>query len=126
MSNAVSSDIIARLVECGMEEKHAQIVMDLATHPPSKASDVGKRIGISRMDAYNSLRKMQDLGFVKATLDKPMRFLGLKIQEVFGLLIQKSEMDLRRMQEHLDAMKSDAHNVLLSHDNEYHLSLIHI
>lgn len=120
MSNAVSSDIIARLVECGMEEKHAQIVMDLATHPPSKASDVGKRIGISRMDAYNSLRKMQDLGFVKATLDKPMRFLGLKIQEVFGLLIQKSKMDLRRMQEHLDAMKSDAHNVLLSHDNEYH------
>ena len=93
MSNTVSLDIIARLVECGMEEKHAHIVMDLATHPPSKASDVGKRIGISRMDAYNSLRKMQDLGFVKATLDKPMRFLGLKIEEVFGLLIQKSETD---------------------------------
>ena len=120
MSNTVSLDIIARLVECGMEEKHAQIVMDLASHPPSKASDVGKRIGISRMDAYNSLRKMQDLGLVKATLDKPMRFLGIKIEEVFGLLIQKSEMDLRRMQDHLDAMKSEAHRVLLSHENEYH------
>lgn len=119
MSNIVSLDIIARLVECGMEDKHAQIVIDLATHPPSKASDVGKRIGISRMDAYNSLRKMQDLGLVKATLDKPMRFLGIKIEEVFELLIQKSEMDLRRMQDHLEVMRSDAHNVLLSHENEY-------
>ena len=50
-------DIIARLVECGLDEKHATIVMDLATHPPSKASEVGKRIGISRMDAYNTLKK---------------------------------------------------------------------
>ena len=53
MSETASMDIHARLVECGIEAKHAQIVMDLATHPPSKASEVGKRIGISRMDAYN-------------------------------------------------------------------------
>ena len=59
MNSNETSDIIARLVECGLEAKRAQIVMDLATHPPSKASEVGKRIGISRMDAYNSLRKMQ-------------------------------------------------------------------
>jgi sugar-specific transcriptional regulator TrmB/predicted hydrocarbon binding protein len=116
MTNSVATDIIARLVECGVEEKHAHIVMDLATHPPSKASEVGKRIGISRMDAYNSLRKMQDMGLIKATLDKPMRFMGIKIEEVFDLLIQKSEMDLRRIQEHLSAMKSDDHVALLSHD----------
>lgn len=119
MSKTASVDIHARLVECGMEAKHAQIVMDLATHPPSKASEVGKRIGISRMDAYNSLRKMQDMGLIKATLDKPMRFLGIKIEEVFDLLIRKSEMDLRRMQEHLGEMKSDAHLALLSHDNDH-------
>ena len=59
-------DFIGRLVECGLDEKHATIVMDLATHPPSKASEVGKRIGISRMDAYNTLRKMQDMGLTKA------------------------------------------------------------
>ena len=110
-------DIIARLVECGLDEKHATIVMDLATHPPSKASEVAKRIGISRMDAYNTLRKMQDMGLTKATLDKPMRFLGIKIEEVFDLLIQKSEMDLRRMQEHLHEMKEGSHLALLSHQS---------
>ena len=111
-------DVIARLVECGLDEKHANIVLDLATHPPSKASEVGKRIGISRMDAYNTLRKMQDMGLVKATLDKPMRFLGIKIEEVFDLLIQRSEMDLRRMQEHLEAMKDGSEVALLSYQSE--------
>ena len=111
-------DVIARLVECGLDEKHANIVLNLATHPPSKASEVGKRIGISRMDAYNTLRKMQDMGLVKATLDKPMRFLGIKIEEVFDLLIQRSEMDLRRMQEHLEAMKDGSEVALLSYQSE--------
>ena len=111
-------DIIARLVECGLDEKHATIVMDLATHPPSKASEVGKRIGISRMDAYNALRKNARYGSHKGeTLDKPMRFLGIKIEEVFDLLIQKSEMDLRRMQEHLHEMKEGSHLALLSHQS---------
>ena len=116
MNSNETSDIIARLVECGLEAKRAQIVMDLATHPPSKASEVGKRIGISRMDAYNSLRKMQEWGLVKATLDKPMRFQGIRIEEVFALLIQRSEMDLRRMQEHLDAMKEGKQSALLSYN----------
>ena len=116
MVDEQTMDIVARLVESGLEEKHALIVMDLATYPPSKASEVGKRIGISRMVAYNSLRKLQDMGLAKVTLDKPMRFLGIKIEEVFDLLIQRSEMDLRRMQEHLEVMKSGSNYALLSHD----------
>lgn len=112
-------DIIARLVECGLDQKRAQIVLDLATHPPSKASEVGKRLGISRMDAYNSLRKMQGVGLVKATLDKPMKFVGIRIEEVFALLIQRSEMDLRRMQAHLDVMQKGSNSALLSHNTAH-------
>ena len=60
---------------------------------------------------------MQDMGLTKATLDKPMGFLGIKIEEVFDLLIQKSEMDLGRMQEHLHEMKEGSHLALLSHQS---------
>ena len=60
---------------------------------------------------------MQDMGLTKATVDKPMGFLGIKIEEVFDLLIQKSEMDLRRMQEHLHEMKEGSHLALLSHQS---------
>ena len=100
------TSILLRLEECGLELKQAQIIVDLASNPPSKASEVGKRIGLSRMDAYNSLRKLQEQGLVRATLDKPMRFTGKTISEVFKLLIQKQKLDLQRMEEHLEHLST--------------------
>ena len=46
--------VIEKFIEAGLDEKQARLVIDLATQPPSKASEIGKRVGISRMDAYNS------------------------------------------------------------------------
>ena len=69
-----SDDIIMKLGEAGLEEKQALLIIDLATQPPAKASEIGKRLGLSRMDAYNSLKRLQEKGLIKATLDKPIRF----------------------------------------------------
>ena len=79
MSVETASQIIERLVEGGLEEKYARIILSLCAQPPLKASEIGKLVSISRMDAYNSLKKLQEMGFVKATLDKPMRFTGIPV-----------------------------------------------
>ena len=83
-----SENLIEKLVEAGLEEKQALLVIDLATQPPAKASEIGKRLGLSRMDAYNSLKKLQEKGLIKATLDKPIRFFGMTINEVFQQIIR--------------------------------------
>ena len=80
------------------------LVIDLATQPPAKASEIGKRLGLSRMDAYNSLKKLQEKGLIKATLDKPIRFFGMTINEVFQQIIRTKEMDLRRLNENLKSL----------------------
>ena len=121
------TSILLRLEECGLELKQAQIIVDLASNPPSKASEVGKRIGLSRMDAYNSLRKLQEQGLVKATLDKPMRFAGKTISEVFKLLIHKQRLDLQRMEEHLEVLTTGPAVPIMSiesHVNEATFSVI--
>ena len=56
-------DLIIKLLEAGLEEKQALLIIDLATQPPAKASEIGKRLGISRMDAYNSLKKLQEKAY---------------------------------------------------------------
>ena len=127
MSGDDMSSIMLRLEESGLEFKQAQIVVDLASNPPSKASEVGKRIGLSRMDAYNSLRKLQEMGLIKATLDKPMRFAGNTISEVFKLLIHKHKIDLQRMEEHLEELTTGPAMALMSienHVNEATFSVI--
>ena len=52
-----NQDIVQKLVESGLDEKHALLIIDMACQAPAKASEIGKRLGLSRMDAYNSLKK---------------------------------------------------------------------
>tara|TARA_X000001036_G_scaffold279634_1_gene259745 strand:+ start:104 stop:1459 length:1356 start_codon:yes stop_codon:yes gene_type:complete len=108
MSIETASQIIERLVEGGLEEKYARIVLALCAQPPLKASEIGKLVSISRMDAYNSLKKLQEMGFVKSTLDKPMRFTGIPVSDVFKQMIKREEANVRRLQQHLDELKSDS------------------
>ena len=111
-----NDQVIEKFTEAGLEEKHAKLIIDLACHPPSKASEIGKRVGVSRMDAYNSLRKLQEQGLVKATLDKPIRFFGMRIEEVFQQIIRIKEMDLRRIQHNLENLSSNSEIPIMSVD----------
>ena len=111
-----NEQVIEKFTEAGLEEKHAKLIIDLACHPPSKASEIGKRVGVSRMDAYNSLRKLQEQGLVKATLDKPIRFFGMRIEEVFQQIIRIKEMDLRRIQHNLENLSSNSEIAIMSVD----------
>ena len=98
----VATPLHARLTDVGLEEKEADVVILLSTSTPLKASEVGRQIGISRMDSYNTLKRLQERGLVMATLDKPMRFTGLTITEVFQQLINHEEQELRRIKAHYD------------------------
>ena len=111
---ASNSDLIDKLVESGLDEKHALLIIDLASQPPAKASEIGKRLGLSRMDAYNSLKKLQEKGLVKATLDKPIRFFGMTINEVFKQIIRTKEMDLRRINENLESLNTTSNQAIIS------------
>ncbi|DAC51705.1 MAG TPA: hypothetical protein HA340_01415 [Candidatus Thalassarchaeaceae archaeon] len=91
-----------RLTDIGLDEKEASVIILLATSEPLKASAVGRMVGISRMDSYNTLKRLQERGLVMSTLDKPMRFTGLEIEEIFQQLINHEEQELRRIRTHLD------------------------
>ena len=112
----VNQQIVEKLIESGLDEKQSKLIIDLACHPPSKASEIGKRVNISRMDAYNSLRKLQEQGLVKATLDKPIRFFGMRIDEVFEQIIRIKEMDLRRIQQNLEGLSTNTKLPIMSID----------
>ena len=50
----------------------------------------------------HTISKTAGKGLVKATLDKPIRFFGMNINEVFMQIIRTKDMDLRIMNENLE------------------------
>lgn len=116
MSTESANELIHRLTEGGLDEKFARIILALVGQPPLKASEIGKLLSISRMDAYNSLKKLNEMGLVLATFDKPMRFSGLQISDVFKQLIKREEASVRRLQQHLSEINE---NSLIINSNLY-------
>jgi sugar-specific transcriptional regulator TrmB/predicted hydrocarbon binding protein len=110
----VPTPLHARLTDVGLEEKEADVVILLSTSTPLKASEVGRQIGISRMDSYNTLKRLQERGLVMATLDKPMRFTGLSISDVFQQLINHEEQELRRIKAHYDEFNDGNSSISMS------------
>jgi len=99
-------DLASRLVDSGLDAKEAKVVTALSTREPMKASEIGTLVNISRMDAYNTIKRLQEKGLVQATVDKPMRFVGKPMGEVFELLISQQAQELRRLEDHLHELES--------------------
>ena len=106
MPASVFTDLINRLEDCGLEHKDAKIIAILANSEPMKASEIGKAVGITRMDAYNILKRLQQNGYIMSTIDKPMRFTGLPLQTVIEMIILKEENELERIKDHLSHIES--------------------
>ncbi|MBW3583884.1 MAG: hypothetical protein KY455_12385 [Euryarchaeota archaeon] len=99
------SSLTERLKECGLTEKEATVFLELLVTGPGKASEVARRVGVSRMDAYNQLKRLSDRGLVRATVEKPMRFVPLSIEDALGQLVSEREEAIQRIEAQREFLK---------------------
>ena len=48
-------------MDAGLSEREVNTVMVLSSTPNMKASEIAKKIGTTRLDAYNSLERLREL-----------------------------------------------------------------
>ena len=53
----------------GLNEREVQSVLILSSKPKLKASELAAELGTTRLDAYNSLSRLQEIGLVTTTAD---------------------------------------------------------
>ena len=54
------------LLEAGLTEREVRSIMVLGSNPKMKASELAKELDTTRLDAYNSLSRLQEMGIVTA------------------------------------------------------------
>ena len=52
------------LIESGLNEREVRSIMILGSNPKMKASELAKELNTTRLDAYNSLSRLQEMGIV--------------------------------------------------------------
>jgi sugar-specific transcriptional regulator TrmB/predicted hydrocarbon binding protein len=105
-----------RLISCGLDGKMANAILHLADGIPRRASEVGRELGLSRMDAYGTLDRLKEKGLVTVTAERPMRFIGPSIKQALDILIGEQEAVLSRMRLHLDELESEGLHAMHADD----------
>ena len=56
------------LLEAGLNEREVRSIMILGSRPKMKASELAKELNTTRLDAYNSLSRLQAVSYTHLTL----------------------------------------------------------
>tara|TARA_Y100000589_G_scaffold187053_1_gene177108 strand:- start:1979 stop:3361 length:1383 start_codon:yes stop_codon:yes gene_type:complete len=88
-------DWVELFEEAGLTDREARSLVLLSSSKELKASDLAKKLGTNRLDAYNSLSRLTQIGLVNVTADRPMKFSCSSLPVLFKKLIkdQKSRID---------------------------------
>lgn len=93
------------LVDAGLSEREAEVVIVLSTKTNLKASELAKELGTTRLDAYNSLERLQSTGLVTVTVDRPMKFSSPPLKNVLEHLINIRKEQLSKIEQGFQDIK---------------------
>lgn len=79
---------------------------------------MAKKLGTNRLDAYNSLSRLTQIGLVNVTADRPMKFSCSSLPVLFKKLIKDQKSRIDRTTKAFDSIMSGASEDALETDND--------
>ncbi len=79
--------IIRTLQELGLTINEAKVYIYLAKSGYKKATEVAESVGIPRTETYQILSRLQAKGLVTATLEHPVRYSAIELNELLKAMI---------------------------------------
>jgi sugar-specific transcriptional regulator TrmB len=107
----LSEAIVRQLSDYGLSEKEANIYLALLRSGKARAGEIARKLQINRMIVYRVLTKLQERELVKATVEKPMKFIPVPLEKALDLLIKESESKLGLMRDRYDAVIRGWNNI---------------
>ena len=108
----MSEEVTKQLLEFGLSDKEATIYLALLRSGKARAGEVARKLQLNRMIVYRVLTKLQERELVKATMEKPMKFIPIPLEKALTLLIKETETKLGLMKDRYDSVLDDWKNVL--------------
>ena len=108
----MSEAITRQLLDFGLTDKEANIYLALLRNGKARAGEIARKLQLNRMIVYRVLTKLQERELVKATMEKPMKFIPIPLEKALELLIRESETKLSLMRDRYDAVVDSWRSVI--------------
>ncbi|MCW4019308.1 MAG: CBS domain-containing protein [Candidatus Bathyarchaeota archaeon] len=92
-------DILKFLQNLGFSKREVQVYMFLAKSGAQSTSFVAKRLKMERVQAYRTFKKLQEKGFIEATLERPTRFTVVPFSNLLETFIEAKKVEVENLNE---------------------------
>jgi sugar-specific transcriptional regulator TrmB/predicted transcriptional regulator len=99
-------DITRFLQILGLSKREIQVYMFLAKSGVQSTSFVAKRLKMERVQAYRTFKKLQEKGFIEATIERPTRFTIVPFETLLDTFINSKKTEVARLNEQKEKLMS--------------------
>jgi len=99
-------DITKFLQVLGLSKREIQVYMFLAKSGVQSTSFVAKRLKMERVQAYRTFKKLQEKGFIEATLERPTRFTIVSFGTLLDTFINAKKSEISSLNEQKEGLMS--------------------
>jgi sugar-specific transcriptional regulator TrmB/CBS domain-containing protein len=114
-------DVTRFLQILGLSKKEIQVYMFLAKSGVQSTSFVAKRLKMERVQAYRTFKKLQEKGFIEATLERPTRFTIVPFEALVDSFINSKKNEVTNLSEQKPTL-STAWQSISAPESEYPLA----
>ena len=90
-------DVTKFLQILGLSKREIQVYMFLAKSGVQSTSFVAKRLKMERVQAYRTFKKLQEKGFIEATLERPTRFTIVPFESLVDSFISAKKNEVTNL-----------------------------
>ena len=111
-------DITKFLQTLGLSKREIQIYLFLAKGGVQSTSFAAKRLKMERVQAYRTFKKLQEKGFIEATIERPTRFSIVPFESLLESFIASRRSEVDTLNEQKESLLSSWRNVSIP-ESEY-------
>ena len=111
-------DVTRFLQIIGLSKREVQVYMFLAKTGVQSTSFVAKRLKMERVQAYRTFKKLQEKGFIEATLERPTRFTIVSFEALVDSFITAKKNEVSSLTEQKQSLLT-AWQLISAPESEY-------
>jgi sugar-specific transcriptional regulator TrmB len=104
----MEGDLVKRLTRFGLSVNQAKVYLNIAQSSTTNVNTISKTTRIHRQDIYKILPKLEEMGLVATTVDRPIKIEAIPVKEglrnIVSMETQKAKQRVKRLKADLKAL----------------------
>jgi len=108
----MEKDLVKRLTEFGLSVNQAKVYLSIAQAASTSVNTISKITHIHRQDIYKILPKLEEMGLITKTIDRPVTIKAIPVEDALSNIVSTEEQKVKQRIRRLKANCKELANAI--------------